>query len=473
VEGKEMNWSKMPGGTESLISSQFRAALTVASIALTTGSFIALFVFQILSIKIIALYMFTACMMILIIIRKNHVNIYEISIFCFLCAGLLSLAPKPGEMDGLVATSYLLSYRYGVSSRSFIATVVDLLCNGGFVSKDFVWHFIFCGTVFLVFLLSCFIGLVIQRSKPETKPFVLFLTLFYLTCFTSPCAYFVPGNFGRLEIFAFIFMLVMLAVLERPVLRWIIPVLALFTMATHIILVFFYVPFIAIMLLYVLLVKANRNKCEILHFAVTITVIITAFLLYFFFHENTFVFKNAQSLAVYLQTKSNLDFSEEFLYMTLFAKLQDHLGGWKSRVILGYSGNLSVLINIPFVAAFVIFWIKCFLRETRKTLKFFFILPILLLLCQMVAFFMFFDFGRWMIMVMNTQLILLFYLLYTQNETVISLAGKTAPCIVKYRFVWTLIFISMAFLGPVNQISPSVRIMRIVQGISMVFGISP
>jgi hypothetical protein len=456
-----------------LFSSQFRAASTAVLIAFMAGSLIVLPIFQMAPIKIISLYMVAACMMGVIIIRKNRINIYGISIFCFLCAGLISLAPRPGNMTTLAATSYLLSYRYGVSSRSFIATIVDLLCNGGFVSKFFVWHFIFCGTVFLIFLISCFMGIVIQKSTPELKPFVLFLSLFYLTCFTSPFAYFVHGNFGRVEVFAFIFMLVMLAVFERPVLRWIIPVLALFTMATHIILVFFYVPFIVIMLSYKLSAKEYKTRSDILLSLVTISVIITAFLLYFFAREKTFAFKNAQSLAECLQAKSDLDFNEDLLYMTLFARLQDHLEGWKNIVTPKFSGNISILINIPFVVGFVVFWIKCFLHETKKTLKFFFILPILLLLYHMTVFFMFLDFGRWMIMIMNIQLMLFFYLLYVQNKTVVSLVGKATPFVVKYCFAGILIFVFMAFLGPVNQISPSERVMRIMKGILIVFGMSP
>jgi hypothetical protein len=424
--------------------------------------------FNVLAVKIPALYLFVACIMTIIVAVKNSLNKYETGIFIFLCAQLLVLAPGPEEMESLVATSYLVSYRYGASSRSFIAAIVDFLA-GGFISKYFVWHFIFCFTGFFNFLIAVYLGAVIQKSAGTVRPFVLFVSLLYLVCFTSPASYFVQANFGRVELFAFIFMLVMLAVLEKPVLCWIIPLLALFTLATHVILVFFYIPFIVIMLLYELLKKENRDRNDILLFAVTVCFVIGAFFLYILFRERTFVFQDAHSMAEYLKTKSDLGFTEGFLHLILFARLQDHFDHWKSVVTPLYRGNMSILINIPFLAAFVVFWVQCFRHETKKPIKFFFALPVLLLLYHAAAFFMFFDFGRWMIMIMNIQFMLLFYLLHTHNQTATITAEKTAPFIAGKR-LYILAFIFIAFLGPVNQVGPSERVLRLAKVVFRIFG---
>jgi len=413
--------------------------------------------------KIVMLYASSICLMYLVVIYKNSINKYEIGIFCFLCVQLFVVAPTPFNIDGLVSTSYLLSYRYGVSSRSLIATIVDFFTNNGFISKYFVWHFIFCTTIFLSFIISVYLGTIIQKAKEDIKIFLIFLSFLYLSCFTAPSAYFSPSNFGRLEIFAFLFILLFAFIINKGLLKlqWLIPLLALLVMATHLILVFFYIPLIIIMLLYVIFTKKDKNKYTIFILVATIVLILIAFFSYIVFYKKTFVFANALDFFRHLNAKTDLNFSEYFIHMTLFAELQEHLDGWKSRIGFTYSGNLSILINIPFVFLFVAFWLKCLRRETQRVMKFFFLLPILILLYQSIAFFMFFDFGRWVIMIMNCQFIMVFYLAFVRNETVVSIAQNINLFFKEKYFFVILVCLFMVSLGPLNYISPSDRIMRL------------
>jgi hypothetical protein len=65
---------------------------------------------------------------------------------------------------------------------------------------------------------------------------------------------------------------------------------------------------------------------------------------------------------------------------------------------------------------------------------------------------------------------LLFYLIYAQNETVISVAEKTIPFIQeKSRFI-ILACVFMAWLGPVTVIGPSARVTKIFHVIFHLFG---
>ena len=406
----------------------------------------------------------------LIVFYKNSLNKYEIGIFCFLCVQLFVVMPMPSDMDQLVSTSYLLSYRYGVSSRSFIATIVDFLTNGAFISRFFVWNFILCVTIFLSFIISVYLGEVIQKAKDDIKVFLIFLSLLYLSCFTSPAAYYVPGNYGRVEIFAFLFMLLLIVIIDKPIIRWLIPLLALFVFATHLVLVFFYIPFVIIMLLYELITKTEKFKRTALLLAVTVMILSLSFLLYLLFHEKTFVFKDAHEFFEYLSAKSDLNFSEGFLHMVMFAKLQAHLDGWKSITGFKFGGNLSILINIPLMLIFIFFWIRCYFMESKKTMKYFFLLPVIALPYQFLSFLMFYDFGRWMIMILNVQFMLVFYLAFKGNKTVISAAQTTIPFIKKNSFLIVLICLIMIFLGPVTQIGVSEKITRFLKGIIRLIG---
>jgi hypothetical protein len=459
----------IPGGGVLYSAKGRRTAMVIAAFFLAAGLFV-LIINPGNSVKIPMLYLLTLCMMYLLVAYKNSLNKYEIGIFFVLCFQLISVAPGFGEMDLLVAASYLLSYRYGVSSRSFMGTVVDILTGGAFVSKQFVWHFIFSSLVFLSFLVSVYLGYIIQKTKDAERKFTGLLALVYLSCFTAPSAHFIPANFGRVELFAFIFMLALPVVIEKPRFRWIIPLFALFAMSIHLILVFFYIPFIFIMLLYPLLEKESSRKENILLPALTFVLIVAAFLLYLLYHEQTFVFQDAREMSEYLRTKSDLVFDDAAIHFTLYAKLRDHLAGWNENVGLAYSGNLSVIINIPLTALFVLFWINCFRQEKKSAMKFFFTLPVLVLFYHAISFFLFYDFGRWMVMILNIQFMLVFYLIHARNETVLSVVNRAAPFIVKNRFIILLLCVLMSFLGPVTQVGPSEKFGHIEKGIMLILG---
>ena len=408
------------------------------------------------TLKITWLFAMYACAMFCIISYKNSLNKYEVSIFCFLTIQLLAVAPdNPNNLDPLVSTSYLLSYRYGVSSRGFMATLVDFFTNGKFISGDFVLHFIFSSTFFISFVISVYLGAVIQSRKDDARFFIILLSILYLSCFTSPSAYYHQGNFGRVEIFALLVLFFIILIVDKPVIKWLIPFLAVIVLAIHLVLVFFYVPFIIVLLLYGMIKETKTNKRSVLLLITTLTFILTAFLWYLLFGKGTFIFGNAGAFNEYLKTKSDLNFSESFLHMTMFASLQDHLAGWKGNTGLLFVGNGSILINIPLILLFVIFWAKCFLAETQKQMKLFFLTPILILPYQALAFFMFFDFGRWMIMILNIQFMLFFYLVYTENKTVLSTIQAITPFVKQKTFFVMLGCLLMAFLGPVNPITAS------------------
>jgi len=260
-------------------------------------------------------------------------------------------------------------------------------------------------------------------------------------------------------------MVLLIVIIDKPIIRWLIPLLALCVLATHLVLVFFYIPFVIILLLYELITKAKIAKQTVLLLVITIIILSLSFLLYLLFHEKTFVFKDAHGFFEYLNTRSDLNFTEHYLHMVMFAKLQEHLNDWKSRIDFLFSGNLSIVINIPLILLFIIFWIRCYVMESGKIMKYFFLMPVILLLYQFLPFLMFFDFGRWMIMILNVQFMLVFYLAFKRNKTVISVAQITIPFIKQNSFFLFLIYLIMTFMGPVAQIESSERVWHFFKNI--------
>jgi hypothetical protein len=416
------------------------------------------------TLKIAFLYGMYIFIMLLVVFYKNFINKYEISIFCFLIIQLLAVAPNLEDFRGAtVQVTYLLSFRYGVSSRSFIATIIDFFTKGGFVSKYFVWHFVFSSTVFLSFIISTYLGYLIKTAKNDIQLFVMILSLLWLSCFTTPVTYFHQINFGRIEMFAMFILFFVIFIINKPIIRYLIPLLTVITMAIHLNLVFFYIPFIFILLLYTILEKPEKSRKNIIFLFTTTITILGMFFCYLLIREKTFVFKDAHTFYTYLLTKSNLNFNEENLHSLMYASLEDHLIGWRARVNLRFLGNLSIFINLPLLLLFVIFWMKCFIEETKKTMKLFFLIPVLVLLYHAVAFFLFWDFARWMIMILNVQFMLVFYLIYVRNITVLSVVQTITPIAKRNAFLIILICLILIFLGPVQNIGPSDRVLRIFE----------
>lgn len=412
--------------------------------------------------KIAWLYVMYACIMFLVVLYKNSLNKYEITIFLFLGIQLLAVVPNPDNLRAAtISITYLLSYRYGVSSRSFVATIIDFFTGRGFISRYFVWHFVFSSTIFISFTMSAFLGTLIKNAKDSIKCFLLFLSLLWLSSFTAISAYFHYINFGRIEIFAIPVLFFIMLIIKKKIIQWLIPLLALIIMAIHLNLVFFYIPLVVILLLYKIFEKTENRRQSIFLLIATIKAVLIAFLCYILLRERTFVFDDAYAFFLYLSAKTDLSFSVDSIHFLMFASLEDHLIGWRDRMSFQFIGNLSIIINIPLVLLFVVFWVKCFIWEKQKTMKLFFLMPIFVLLYNAIAFFLFWDFARWMIMIINVQFFLVFFLVSSKNKTVLSVLETITPFIRRNIFFVVLACLLMAFLGPVRNIGPSEEVTNI------------
>ncbi|MCL2704621.1 MAG: hypothetical protein FWE72_00240 [Spirochaetaceae bacterium] len=105
-------------------------------------------------------------------------------------------------------------------------------------------------------------------------------------------------------------------------------------------------------------------------------------------------------------------------------------------------------------------------------MKLFFILPVLLFLYHVPVFFMFYDFGRWMVMIIQIQFMLILYLIYTGNKTVLTVTANMVPAINKNWYIIIVICSLMFFLGPVLTIGPSERVSNIIKGCLELFKIA-
>jgi hypothetical protein len=386
---------------------------------------------------------------------KKRINKYEILIFLFLMIQLLSASNR--NMDGHALSSYLLSYRYGFASRMFIGTIVDLLLGGGFVSIVFVYAFVFCGTVYLCLFISIILGHIIQKSENHLP--LLFLTILYLSSPVSPGAYFVRGNFGRMELYIFIFILIIFSVVDKKLWRWFIPVLCFMSIATHLVSIFFYMPLVLIILVYKYINKTNKNKSEGILLILTTVIITLSFIYFVVFSKSALIFQNEDEFANALKDKTDIESYGSSLHYDYFLSIADTF----KYVTANYFNPITTLMkkfycilqNLPIFLFFILFWKNCFISEQKKSMKFIFLISMFLPLLSLPAFIFFVDWGRWVIMLLTVQFMLTLYFIYMRETAVLSTVKRFTIIVQENMYAAVLFIMLLVFFGPIWQIDSS------------------
>jgi amino acid transporter len=68
---------------------------------------------------------------------------------------------------------------------------------------------------------------------------------------------------------------------------------------------------------------------------------------------------------------------------------------------------------------------------------------------------LFIDWGRWIIMLLTVQFMLVFYFLHTQEVAVVYTANKFTTIVQKNMFAAVLFIMLSVFFGPISYFDPS------------------
>jgi len=397
----------------------------------------------------------TCFSIILITVIKKKINRYELLIFLFLIIQLfstISLNMSPWSMS-----CYLLSYKYGFASRMFIGTIVDIL-GGSFMRTTFVYAFAFCGVLLLCFYVSVILGYIIKKSKNSLSLF--FITILYLSSSISPVAYFSYDNLGRMEMYIFLFILVVFLLIDKKVCCWFIPVLCFMSIATHLVSVFFYMPLIFIILLHRYIKKKNESRNESALLILTTVVIAISFLYFVVFSKSALIFQTEDEFVNTLKNKTDIVEVGLSLHYDYFLSITDTFRFAASHftpVIELIKKFYCILQNLPLFLFFILFWKDCIKSEQKGIMKLIFYFSLFLPLLSIPAFILFIDWGRWVIMLLTVQFMLIFYFLYMRETVVVNTANKFTVIVQKNIFAAVLFIMISVFFGPILGIDPSVN----------------
>lgn len=374
---------------------------------------------------------------------------FELMIFIFLLFQLLTMKPAVEDMHDWCITPYALSYELGLGSRFFIGSILRLLVDifrGGILTPKVLYYFIFTALILLCALISYVLGAAIRKSKYQLG--VGFLVVLFLASPSSVSYLFYWGNYGRLDIFLLIFSLLSLFCIRHKKLKYLVPALSLFAMATQQVYSFTYFPLIVGILLYYLY-ENKFTKSSFAFVGITLVVVGSAFV-YFQFFSSNLKYSSVNGVLQHIEAQNaGFRINPEMIEAEYFQTMSFH---WKVYVTPDWEYRLTrgvviLLLMLPLQLIIVKVWRDAIKATEQKSLKIIFRIMMWLPIMALPAFILTIDWGRWFAAYFIVQILLILYLLRAKSIPMEMAMNSLQKFFKKNWFICLLLLIYLASLG--------------------------
>lgn len=384
---------------------------------------------------------------------------YDLLIFAFLTFQLFLMMPSAEHMHVWITTPYALNYTYGFASRLLVGSFINLLTP--YLSVRFLWLFILIFTILLCLLLSLFFGSCIRANSEknavqkkcsrlsislrleEVNIALITLIALYLASPASVAYLFNSANFGRMDIYLFIFSLLSLFCIRHRTLKFLVPVLGLLSIATHQVFMFTYFPLILGILLYYLY-ENDFNKKSMLFFFCTLSVFSIAFIYFQFF--SSINMGSADEVIESIQHRSNIPITKTMIEAEYFWNISEHRP-WFINIDRAVRGLIALCLMVPFHFFLIHIYWQAIKHCNERTLKIIFMLIICLPVLSVPAFALTVDWGRWFAALYTVQLLIILYLAKIKCMPMITALENLAQRIQKHFLVVLLLILYLTLLG--------------------------
>lgn len=365
-------------------------------------------------------------------VRKLYSKVnYEVLIFTLLIVQFITL-----ELDfskDVYSSVLVLDYRIGFLPRLFAGSVLSLFTDyKGKTQLNIFFFVIFLITFILVAWLA---GQIIRNSINGTEKTVCFLVALFLSGPYSNSFLF-PQLFS-LDRFLVFFTILSLVIINKPVLRWFLPLIVFMALATHHSFTFAYMPLIAILLVYEYYrsgySRVNAAFC-ILNF-----LVMAFFTLFFYLNEGTDSFSSLKELVNYTSGKTDIPIRNDMLEGYFFMGYTD----FREALIQHKQININIILMclgamaffIPLGIIFFFAWKYCIKGSSDKFGKLVFILCMISPLASLPLFIISTDYFRAIISIIIVQYFLILYFIYYKNPIVIQYIERTGRYFEKHTLL--------------------------------------
>ena len=374
---------------------------------------------------------------------------YEICICVYLFVRMIMMVPT--NIIPWCGTYYGINYSYGLISRGLIGSIFNIVSNGD-ISFINAHSFVLLSQCLLVILASIFIGKFIRtvEDKKKRKQVIFFVAMYLIMPF-SIMYLFDEQNFGRLDLYLYIVLLVqLLLIFEKTTLMRLLIVgfLSVICVAIHEAYALFIFPILLAMLIYKLY-KSNFDK-KILFgiiFIIFITFIVTVFFNFFSVPNITY----SEDFFNDLNSKTDLCISKNLIkYQYYEHNLESHMIEFsKEEIFKNLFGVLVVLILLAPINLFLFKITKRFFETKNKNAyKYTFIIIQMAILIYILPCIVASDWGRWFASLYTFQTIFVCLLIVENENLIFEIFDKIEKIIKEWNVSFYSYLIFLSAFGP-------------------------
>ena len=407
---------------------------------------------------------------------------YDIVIFLFLGFQLSLMVPEPHDMQDWIIMPYALNYTYGFASRFLIGSLLNLIVP--YLTMHFLFYFILSSTLLLCFLLALYLGSCIRsnlvklgtdRKQVRKSPCenmrienidiaLKTLIILYLASPASPATWFPANNFGRLDIYLYIFSLLSLFCIKNEKYKCLIPVFTLMSVATHQVFVFTFFPLILGAILYY--IYHNKfNQRAIFFSLLTLLITCVGFIYFQFFSQINF--DNVDEFVRIIQQGANIPIS---IGMIIYEYFTTDVA-YRVPFIIQYiapDGLITIVLMLPLHIILIRIFLQAKKHSNDKVLKAGITLLIIFLpVCTLPAFVLHPDWGRWFAAFYTVQVLMIFHMVKSSCTPFIMAAEEFGKWIRKNWFITVFLVLYLSSLDKFNyyRLDKSLRILHLIMSI--------
>lgn len=393
------------------------------------------------------------------ILRYSRFALFFLIISYFFAKTLTIYLPLFEHSDHYIFTSYALSYDNGFNSRFFIGSLFDFFFD--VVSYKNVRLFVIYTIGVLIVLTSFLITKLLIKGIELKNKIIIVICISFIFLPSSITYLFNYANFARLDLFWVLITVFIILTSKFKFMNYLIMPLVSIAILIHQGFVFTYFPIILTIQIY----NFFKYKSDKFYKWNLILTILTSGCLFLYLQLFTSNITDFSKFISNVQSKASFGINTNMLEYEYIYSLQDHFWKfWRPTIKALLIRTIEVIpIIIPNVLFFPYLWFK--LSKNSKELKLFYLFLFISPFFALPLFILTVDWGRWYAALLNVQFLIVLFLIYNNEESILAFFDSLSKKINFLIFLIPLYFLSFdkfLSIGVIDKWNPIQNLKEVI-----------
>ncbi len=331
-----------------------------------------------------------------------------------------------GEPLLYILTQYLPSYDLGFISRGFIGSILSWL---HLTEKMHIYLVITLSNQILIILSAWFVTKVIHHVDNSIKSITFCIALYFVTNPGSISFLFTRHNFGRLELFCIIIMLISLFIVyKNNTSVYLLPILFMISILIYHGSIFMYIPIVLVLMLYIAVIRKDMRMLIIL--IVSCLLSCATFLHMEFYGKITH--HSIKETVAFLQSKTDFPVDKAPIKVDYYFPFKQHSDYMDARWPRLWQPSIFAIVTFSPVLIFLYYVFGRAMIKANKNVKLIYLAILLNALTFVPLFYLTVDYGRWCSGFMISQFALLLALIHLKDGPIMESLAKVQSRVPRY-----------------------------------------